>query len=487
MDYKEILSHIWNANRQARLRFWQLPEETQNAVTDKMTDVELMFDMELDGVPDDWLKEKAVSCGYEVCLGTVVKTEGKVAASEICLGPYVRPEGDILASLNRHNLRLGRCLPIIGEEGIALLYRDTEFSPGNAELLLMENFGFRNISDAMRWRMGLSSETLQKAKRQDLQLEKKERLNKESEPSPFSRAKKVCGLLQELMNNEGPDGYYMVTDATVMLVKSKYSKKRPNHNEAGAYITELVKSSRVTGLIATQNMFGVRVKGPIGDLTEILEERTKNLSPQETRGISPQKSVLDGHMECRLESPDTVTLPDPVLDTHLEEISEGASIILAGGCFWGVQAVFEHVKGVTSAVSGYSGGTADSANYERISTGKTGHAESVRVAYDAAEITLGQVLKVFFSAAHDPTQFDRHEPDGSGQYRSAIFYATPREQEIAEAYIDQLQRAKVFAAPIATKVEPLKGFYPAEDYHQNYARSHPKDTYINQSISEYTL
>lgn len=186
---------------------------------------------------------------------------------------------------------------------------------------------------------------------------------------------------------------------------------------------------------------------------------------------------------CSIANESVTTLPDAVRDTSLAQ-SVGTtyhpqtSIVLAGGCFWGIQAVFQHVKGVTNAVSGYTGGGADTAHYESVSTGKTGHAESVQVTYNPAQITLGQILKVFFSVSHDPTELNRQGPDYGTQYRSAIFYSNPEQKEIAEAYIDQLQQAKIFKNPIVTRLELLNVFYPAEDYHQNYAMLHPSDSYI---------
>ena len=143
--------------------------------------------------------------------------------------------------------------------------------------------------------------------------------------------------------------------------------------------------------------------------------------------------------------------------------------VVAGGCFWGIQAVFQHVKGVTNATSGYSGGAANTAEYELVSTGDTGHAESVKITYDPSQITYGQLLRVFFSVAHDPTQLNRQGPDSGTQYRSVIFYDSDEQKRIAEAYIAQLDKARVFPRPIVTQVVPLKAFYPAEAYHQDYA------------------
>jgi peptide-methionine (S)-S-oxide reductase len=168
--------------------------------------------------------------------------------------------------------------------------------------------------------------------------------------------------------------------------------------------------------------------------------------------------------------------PDPVLD---ESPAPGRhTAVLAGGCFWGIEGVLEHVKGVSAVVSGYAGGDAATATYEQVSAGNTGHAEAVRVTYDPAVVTYGQLLKVFFAVAHDPTERDRQGPDTGTQYRSALFYATDEQQRIAAAYIDQLQAAQAFPRPIVTQVTPLKGFYAAEAYHQGYLARHPDQPYI---------
>jgi peptide-methionine (S)-S-oxide reductase len=177
-------------------------------------------------------------------------------------------------------------------------------------------------------------------------------------------------------------------------------------------------------------------------------------------------------------SSNAATLPDPVVDAAKTAGKRTATAVFAGGCFWGVDAVFKHVKGVTSAVSGYAGGSAKTAHYEIIGTGLTGHAESVEVTYDPSQISYGQLLRVFFSVAHDPTQLNRQGPDVGTQYRSAIFYADPEQQRIAQAYIDQLSKAKTFARPIVTQLTPLNAFYPAEDYHQDYLAKHPESMYI---------
>jgi len=174
----------------------------------------------------------------------------------------------------------------------------------------------------------------------------------------------------------------------------------------------------------------------------------------------------------------TVSIPDPVLDARLAATSGQQTMVVAGGCFWGIQAVFEHVKGVVDVKAGYSGGTAETAHYEIVSSGDTGHAESVRIIYDPSKITYGQLLKVFFSVAHNPTQVNRQGPDVGTQYRSAIFYSSDEQKRIAEAYIDQLNKAKVFDRRIATEVVALKAFYEAEGYHQDYAVHHPNEPYI---------
>jgi peptide-methionine (S)-S-oxide reductase len=171
-------------------------------------------------------------------------------------------------------------------------------------------------------------------------------------------------------------------------------------------------------------------------------------------------------------------LPAPTIDDTLATTSGHQTIVLSGGCFWGIQAVFEHVKGVTSATAGYAGGTSNTADYETVSSGDTGHAESVKVVYDPSKITLGQILRVFFSVAHDPTQLNRQGPDYGTQYRSAIFYSTDNQKKIAEAYINQLNQAKVFSDPIVTQLNSNSAFYAAEDYHQDYATKHPNNPYI---------
>jgi peptide-methionine (S)-S-oxide reductase len=160
------------------------------------------------------------------------------------------------------------------------------------------------------------------------------------------------------------------------------------------------------------------------------------------------------------------SLPNPTVDEARSPKTE--TVVLAGGCFWGVEGVFSAVKGVSSAVSGYAGGSKDNAHYEIVSSGTTGHAESVQITYDPAKVSFGQLLKIYFSVAHDPTQLNRQDPDEGTQYRSEIFYTNAEQKRVAEAYIQQLTAAKAFPKAIVTKVAPLQAFYRAEDYHQNY-------------------
>src|SRR4030081_711961 len=171
-------------------------------------------------------------------------------------------------------------------------------------------------------------------------------------------------------------------------------------------------------------------------------------------------------------SPETPKLPFPVaaIDAPLATAKSQQTVVLAGGCFWGVQAVFEHLKGVSSVTSGYSGGYVKSPSYESVSMGVTGHAEAVSIIYDPSQLTYGQLLRVFFSVAHDPTQWNRQGPDTGSQYRSAIFYTSAEQKRIAQSYIAQLDAAKVYSRPMVTKVESFQAFYPAESYHQDFLK-----------------
>ncbi len=170
------------------------------------------------------------------------------------------------------------------------------------------------------------------------------------------------------------------------------------------------------------------------------------------------------------------SIPAPKIDEPAGPTSETA--VLSGGCFWGVQAVFQHVKGVTDAVSGYSGGSKDTALYQLVGTGRTGHAESVRISFDPRVISYGKILQIYFSVATDPTELNRQGPDTGTQYRSEIFIANDAQKRVAEAYVAQLDKAQVFGRPIVTRVDPLTGFYPAEAYHQDFATLHPDYPYI---------
>jgi peptide-methionine (S)-S-oxide reductase len=174
-----------------------------------------------------------------------------------------------------------------------------------------------------------------------------------------------------------------------------------------------------------------------------------------------------------------VKVPDPVADDTLAASPAPKTAVLAGGCFWGVQAVFQHVKGVKVVWAGYSGGAASTAEYRTVNSGRTGHAESVEVTYDPSQITYGQLLKIFFSVVHDPTELNRQGPDEGTEYRSAIFFANEEQRKIAQAYVDQLNEAKVFKHRVVTEISPLKGFYRAEDYHQDYVAHHPDDPYVS--------
>lgn len=189
-------------------------------------------------------------------------------------------------------------------------------------------------------------------------------------------------------------------------------------------------------------------------------------------------TVTIGILGCSAKAASSHAIPAANADLPLASASGRQTAVFAGGCFWGTQAVFERVKGVVATTVGYSGGLAATATYDQVTTETTGHAESVEVTYDPSRITYGQLLRIFFAVAHDPTQLNRQGPDVGPSYRSSIFYSNPDQKRIAEAYITQLNAAKVFSGPIVTQVVPLKGFYRAEDYHQDYALKNPNDPYI---------
>ena len=181
---------------------------------------------------------------------------------------------------------------------------------------------------------------------------------------------------------------------------------------------------------------------------------------------------------CNAKAGTAAPVPAPTVDAPRASAPAKQTAVIAGGCFWGIQAVFQHVKGVISATSGYSGGTKKNPDYELVSSGTTGHAESVQIVFDPSQVTYGELLRVFFSVAHDPTEMNRQGPDEGTQYRSNIFYNSDEEKHIAEAYIAQLDAAKTFPHRIVTQVVPLQAFYPAESYHQDYAALHPDQPYI---------
>jgi peptide-methionine (S)-S-oxide reductase len=181
---------------------------------------------------------------------------------------------------------------------------------------------------------------------------------------------------------------------------------------------------------------------------------------------------------CNVSAATRTPIPPPSADATLAKTSGKQTAVFAGGCFWGTQAVFERVKGVLKTTTGYSGGSASNATYDQVTTETTGHAESVQVVFDPSKITYGELLRIFFSVAHDPTQRNRQGPDVGTSYRSAIFYANDEQKRLATAYIQQLDQAHIFPHPIATQVVPLKGFYRAEDYHQDYALHNPDNPYI---------
>jgi peptide-methionine (S)-S-oxide reductase len=181
---------------------------------------------------------------------------------------------------------------------------------------------------------------------------------------------------------------------------------------------------------------------------------------------------------CCVLARTNATFPDAAVDVPASAAHGEQTAVLAGGCFWGVEAVFERLKGVTNVVSGFAGGEKSTAHYETVSGGRTGHAESVKITFDPSQITYGQLLKVYFAIAHDPTELNRQGPDTGTQYRSAIFYMDDEQKKVAEAYIQQLNAAHVFSRPIVTQVVPYRGFYAAESYHQHFLVNNPNNPYI---------
>jgi peptide-methionine (S)-S-oxide reductase len=204
------------------------------------------------------------------------------------------------------------------------------------------------------------------------------------------------------------------------------------------------------------------------------------LAPMRLAGAAAALALMFGACGLNLASAADLNKPIPaaIIDAAKAKAATSETLVLAGGCFWGQQGVFQHVKGVTKVVAGYSGGTKETATYPQVTTEKTGHAEAVEITFDPRVVSAGDLLRIFFSVAHDPTQLNRQGPDFGPSYRSEIFYATPKQQEIATAYIKQLGEAKLFSGPIVTKVEALKAFYPAEDYHQDFLIHNPTHGYI---------
>ena len=194
--------------------------------------------------------------------------------------------------------------------------------------------------------------------------------------------------------------------------------------------------------------------------------------------ISRLTTVVVGLLLAGLTQAAVVSLPDPTIDINPATAKGTQTAVFAGGCFWCTEAVFEQLNGVQKVVSGFSGGDAATAHYDMVSSGKTNHAESIQITFNPEKISYGQLLKVFFAVAHDPTQLNRQGPDYGHQYRSAIFYKDAEQKKVAEAYIKQLQDAQVFHKPVVTEVTALKEFYPAEDYHQDFVKLHPNHPYV---------
>lgn len=214
-------------------------------------------------------------------------------------------------------------------------------------------------------------------------------------------------------------------------------------------------------------------------------DRAKGKTPQPVRRLASrgaavlQAVFLAAACGCSVDqagAETAVKLPPPAVDATASAAPQTATV--AGGCFWGIQAVFQHTKGVLNAVSGYAGGTKETADYARVSSGSTGHAEAVQITYDPRQISYGKLLQIYFSVAHDPTQLNRQYPDSGPQYRSAIFYKDNNQKQVAEKYIAQLDAARLFPAKIVTQLNSLDAFYPAETYHQDYATLHPESAYI---------
>nr|WP_275974274.1 peptide-methionine (S)-S-oxide reductase MsrA [Argonema galeatum] len=198
----------------------------------------------------------------------------------------------------------------------------------------------------------------------------------------------------------------------------------------------------------------------------------------ERRHLVQSLSIISIAAVTLLYSVSRATLPDPATNIPTSTAPQKQTAVFAGGCFWGIEAVFEHLKGVSDVVSGFSGGSATTADYEMVSSGETGHAESVKITYDPSQISYEQLLKIYFLVAHDPTQLNQQGPDMGTQYRSAIFFANDEQKRVALGYIDRLNKAHIFQKPIVTQIVPLNGFYAAEEYHQNFIDRHPNYPYV---------
>jgi peptide-methionine (S)-S-oxide reductase len=193
---------------------------------------------------------------------------------------------------------------------------------------------------------------------------------------------------------------------------------------------------------------------------------------------SGQQPTFTNHINSTPAAVKKIAIIEPTIDIPANQATRLQTVVLAGGCFWGVEAVFEQLQGVSNVVSGFSGGTAATAHYDTVSSGKTDHAEAVQITYDPKQISFGQLLKIYFFVAHDPTQIDRQEPDNGTQYRSVIFFTNPEQQRVAKAYIDRLNQSHIFPQPIATQLVSLTKFYAAEEYHQNFIDRNPKYPYV---------
>jgi peptide-methionine (S)-S-oxide reductase len=269
-----------------------------------------------------------------------------------------------------------------------------------------------------------------------------------------------------------------------VIVQSKIKNKVKGNGQECPFHTASLRSADSRG--GCPHMFcagGKTSETSFGFVTLMVRMRLKMgregiMSRVSVRMVAMVLTVLAVTVACQAGGGAGAAVPAPAVDAAKAAAKGKETAVVAGGCFWGIQAVFQHVKGVRSATSGYSGGTVDHPDYETVSSGRTGHAESVEIVYDPSQVSYGELLRVFFSVALDPTELNRQGPDEGTQYRSVIFYGNEEQKRIAEAYIAQLDHAKVFSRPIVTQVVALQKFYPAEAYHQNFAMLHPNHPYI---------